>query len=123
MTEVSFPLATLTWICEAGSAFDVFVDGLMTTTAADDAEDVAVLGAAPGPDDDVPSAAGAEDPEVGPPLGGGADFGPPPPPPQPAASVATVIMRASFRSPRIIASCARSYNQLVPMPRSVLSNR
>src|SRR5690242_8382642 len=40
VTEVSLPLATLTWICEAGSALEVLEAGLMTTTAAEEEDDV-----------------------------------------------------------------------------------
>ncbi|GAA1996058.1 hypothetical protein GCM10009838_71310 [Catenulispora subtropica] len=118
VTDVSFPLATLTWICEAGSASDVFAAGLITTTAAED-DDEDVLGAALDEEDAAPPAVGVPDPAAGFPTGFLEAFEPLPPPPHPPARATTAtaaIVAASFCSLRIIASCARSYNWLIPMP-------
>jgi hypothetical protein len=88
----------------------------MTTTAAEE-EDEDVLGAALDDEDsEEPPEAEETDPDTGFPPEVLDAFEPLPPPPHPAASATAAVITASLCSLRIIASCARSYNWLVPIP-------
>jgi hypothetical protein len=110
VTDVSFPLATLTDIGAAGSTSEEFAAGLITRTAGEaSAGDEGLCDVAPG---EVADEEGEDPCATGATAAVLEEF---PPPPHAAVSPTTAIATASLCSPRIIASRVRSYNWVVAM--------